>query len=91
VTAAPLAAGHMWSAIRDPIRFVAAARALSRGRQLTWIDLGPGASVSTLLAHNRIAAAEVHTLLGSRPAERLPGLLPGRLPGRTRTARAAGA
>jgi len=91
VTAGPLAAGHMWSAIRDPIRFVAAARALSRGRQLTWIDLGPGASVSTLLAHNRIAAAEVQTLLGSRPAERLPERLPRRRPERTGAARAAGA
>ena len=87
VTAAPLAADHMWAAIREPIRFVAAARALSRGRQLTWIDLGPGASVSTLLAHNRIAAAGVHTLLGARPAERLPE----RLPERAGPARAAGA
>ncbi len=68
---------HLWSAIRRPIRFVETARALSRTGPYAWVDLGPGASISSMLAHNEIPAIAVHTLLASRRMERIPaGLLP---------------
>jgi trans-AT polyketide synthase/acyltransferase/oxidoreductase domain-containing protein len=73
VTSEPLQTGHMWSAVRGPIRFIEAARKLGRGRRLAWIDVGPGTSVSTMLSHNGVTTGQVQSLLGSRRAERLPG------------------
>jgi trans-AT polyketide synthase, acyltransferase and oxidoreductase domains len=73
VTSEPLQPGHMWSAVRGPIRFIEAARKLSRGHRLAWIDIGPGTSVSTMLSHNGIATGQLQSLLGAGRAERLPG------------------
>ena len=75
VADAPLAATHMWSAIRDRIRFVEAAAQLREGRRLAWLDIGPDSSISTLLSHNFAGGRRlpgVQTLLGSRFTERLP-------------------
>jgi acyl transferase domain-containing protein len=59
----PLEAAHYWEAISRPMRFVEAVGALAERGRHSYVDLGPGSSLTALLKQTRVPTASVHTLL----------------------------
>jgi trans-AT polyketide synthase/acyltransferase/oxidoreductase domain-containing protein len=50
----PLHPRRLWDAIREPIRFGAAADAMAARGEFRLVDIGPGSSLSTLVRHNEV-------------------------------------